>query len=86
LTSPELLANVISSAGRTGDTKEIEMTTVRSELARKEAKTGESGCPKVYKIRTASGAFFAGAEIGETVRCTRPASRHRVHEHGSLQF
>lgn len=57
-------------------------TTVRSALARKDARDATSArCPSEYTIPRI---FIVHG--GETVRCTRPQSGHRVHENGSFQW
>lgn len=62
----------------------MKYTTVRSDLARQERYDDESArCESRLTLRQT---FAKGFEKGSTLQCTRPASRHRVHEHGFIQW
>jgi hypothetical protein len=57
------------------------MTTVKSDLARTDAKDTESArCPSTYRVPASLRAATGSAEV----RCVRPASQHRVHEFGGF--
>lgn len=52
-------------------------TTVKSELAKRDARDAEGDrCQSTLVIRQAGW----GLAAGQTVKCERPASGHRVHE------
>jgi uncharacterized OB-fold protein len=58
---------------------------VRSKLARSENR-GEivvAQCEKTYTVPARS---IFGRFAGQTIRCDRPASGHRVHQHDYIQF
>lgn len=59
-------------------------TTVRSDLARQDVKdTTSERCASEYTLKQT---LWAGYTKGTTLRCTRPASGHRVHESGAVQW
>lgn len=55
----------------------MKTTTVRSDLARADIKDATSArCPSTHTMAQTVG----NVAKGTTLHCTRPASRHRVHE------
>jgi hypothetical protein len=53
------------------------ITTVKSDLARRDSKDSTTErCPSHYRIRHEG----YGTEVGMVLVCSRPKSRHRVHE------
>lgn len=59
-------------------------TTVKSDLARRDVKdTSSDRCPSRY---TLPNPVRWGYEPGTVLKCSRPASGHRIHESGSIQW